>query len=204
MQYFKFFFSLLSSELYPFQAKREFTEFEALIDLLVMGKKKLGCIEITAGELGERWKWQRMKVNRFLSKLDGGFIRKGAEGNKHTYIYINNFERLYDIPTNPKVQAEKVIELFNTIMGKEHTVSQARIELIAARIKDGHDMPQFEAVFKHQKEQWENDPEMAKYLVIETLCRKSKFPKYLDAAREAWKKKNKTQGKFVTTREFTN
>lgn len=94
--------------------------------------------------------------------------------------------------------AQSVIDLFNLVMGKKRGIelNDYRKRTILARVREGRKMKpkigleQFKAVFEFKRKQVETDPEafQEKWLTIETLCSAKHFLKYLDEARESYRK----------------
>lgn len=177
--------------LYP--KDREFTEYEAWLDILVHGHPN-GIDDRSMSEMAYDWMWTKSKVQRFLVKLfDLGLIDKSDQGT-----VINKHLRWYGLP-NPEVGKERelaqmVIDAFNKTFDRKLQLNEYRLRTIIARFKEGRsltpkiELKQFQAVFTHKKKEWDQDVAMSKYLEIETLCAKKHFMKYLDAARAAVKK----------------
>lgn len=87
--------------------------------------------------------------------------------------------------------AHQVIEAFTKITGKAAKLTTQRQTSIGARIKDGNGLAQFEAVFKYKFQEWKDDPEMKKFIRLETLLAPSHFQNYLEEAREHFKPERK-------------
>lgn len=199
-----FFVDFKVHELYP--KNREFTDYEAWLDLLIQGYPT-GKIERTLNELASCWHWNKSAVYRFLERLEALklLVRKDA-------WEINRPDRWYKQPEEVKesslANAQRVLNEFNMIMGKKHEMNDYRARTIAARIKEGLkrkppiSIADFRMVFLYKKGEWESDKESAKWLTIETLCARKHFLKYLDQAQEAKRTENtsRLQGSILTTR----
>lgn len=160
---------------------RRFTEFEARIDYLI-----LKGIEspIDYDTVCKRWLWSKIETSIFIDMLNNtGFV------NEEWYQEEEN-------PSKLKHEAIEVIELYRSIFKRKIAPSDSRLRTITARIKEGKrikqniGIPQFKAVFEHQKKIW-SGTEHEKYLVIETLCAPKHFFKYLEDARSAYLKQSK-------------
>lgn len=189
----QFFIKFNQHELYP--AKREFTEFEAWMDLLVRSYPKEDITD-SLGQLSVVWGWNKSRVNRFLERLAAmspPLLIRNQTGSWE----ISKADRWYGKPSQQeewgRKQSQLVVDLYNKIFNRKCQLNEYRQRTITARIKEGVKstppigIAQFEAVFLLKKQEWENDEKYSKYLIIETLCARKHFQKYLDQARQAHK-----------------
>lgn len=109
--------------------------------------------------------------------------------------HLRKWIRTTDSPD--KELCEKVMIAFRVITGKQCTLTKTRQTAITKRWREGNELPQFEAVIRHQKEEWEGT-EHEKYITPETLFADKHFQKYLEAAREAYRNKTTTKRKMVS------
>jgi uncharacterized phage protein (TIGR02220 family) len=170
---------------------RRFTEFEARIDYLIL---KSNEAPIDLDTVYKRWLWSKIETAVFIDMLTNtGFV------NDEWYLEDENHPQLTR-------EAKDVIELYRSIFKRKIAPSDSRLRTIKARIKEGKRLkqsigiPQFTAVFEHQKKVW-SGTEHEKYLTIETLCASKHFFKYLEDAREAYLKQSKaSSGNKLTTK----
>lgn len=78
----------------------------------------------------------------------------------------------------------KVIAAFNSVTGKEITLTKQRERMFAARFKEGYTVADFETVIRVKHAEWCNDPKMKKYITPETLFNGENFQKYLEQDQE--------------------
>jgi uncharacterized phage protein (TIGR02220 family) len=77
--------------------------------------------------------------------------------------------------------ATKVIKAYNDVTGSRYSVTGAQsLEIIGARLKEGHTYEDCIKVIERKYDQWKDDPSMSKYIRIETLFRPTKFESYLN------------------------
>ncbi len=99
---------------WPTNEKRPFTRFEAWMDMFLNlalgkdnGKLKRGQFEASLSDLAERWRWNRPKVQRFLTKLSKNEIHVAIPGSIQqaihlpTQVTVTNYTKL-----NPVVKPE--------------------------------------------------------------------------------------------------
>lgn len=157
-----------------FPKDREFTDFEAFVDLLINGHDNT----IDVPELSSKWMWPEHQVATFIDQYRPWL-------NKDIYE---------DELNSPKAIALEVVDVFNQVFNRKVQLNDYRIRTIYARVKEGKKLSppigtaQFKAVFEFKKQEWEGT-EQEKFLTIETLCAAKHFLKYLEAAREDFKKK---------------
>jgi uncharacterized phage protein (TIGR02220 family) len=199
-EFIKLFIAFREHPLYP---KRSFTKYEAFLDLLV-SSYPTGEVS-TVRECGNRWKWPLTKTWKFFNTLvEMDLLSK----RKHTFS-IKKSAKWYDSEAPKALEqfntAGQVVNLYNELTGRKVSMNAAKRKLIIARIREGAAMKppvglaQFEAVFKHKQKEWTGS-DMEKHLEIETLCAEKHFFKYLDQARDAFRKGDTTK---LQTQAFT-
>lgn len=181
--------------LYP--KDRQFTEFEAWLDLLI------SCHPTGNGqweEIAKKWKWPAGRYDDFREALVkmGQVSFTTVEDKVQVTIIKSDLwfsESEAEQAQKKKAFCQEVIDLYNTTFTRQlhYTTERARMiwsRKIAGTKKNQITIASFKAVFDHQKKQWENDTHMAKHLELETLIRPANFMKYLDSARDAWRKQS--------------
>lgn len=83
-------------------------------------------------------------------------------------------------PENENENVIEVINLFNNICETNFRHTLANKKVIGARLNEGHTVADCVTVITRKYDQWKADPEMSKYIRIETLFRPSKFEGYLN------------------------
>ena len=80
---------------WPTNEKRPFTRFEAWMDMFLNlalgkdnGKLRRGQFEASLSDLAERWRWNRPKVQRFLTKLSKNEIHVAIPGSIQQAIHL--------------------------------------------------------------------------------------------------------------------
>lgn len=183
--------------LYP--RGRAFTEYEAWLDLLLYSYPS-GNIDLRVTELATYWGWNKGQVNRFLQRLSE--YSPPLISNQDGFWTIRNHERWYGQDKEQekwnREVAKQVVDEFNRVFGRKIEANDYRVKTISARIREGLKtspigIKQFTAVFEFKKKEWGEDAEMSRHLTIETLCARKHFQKYLDQAREAYRKGDKTK-----------
>ncbi len=80
---------------WPANEKRPFTRLEAWMDMFLnlalgidKGHLKRGQFEASLSDLAERWKWNKMKVHRFLTKLSKNEISWVLPGSLRGSLHL--------------------------------------------------------------------------------------------------------------------
>ena len=76
-------------------------------------------------------------------------------------------------------QAKRVIEFLNVKAGKAFRPTEANIEPIVARIKEGYTIQDLKTVTVRKCREWASDEFMAQYLRPATLFNRVKFNQYI-------------------------
>ena len=77
-------------------------------------------------------------------------------------------------------KAIATIDFLNKKAGRKFKHTETNINPIVARLKDGFTAKDIARVIVYKVNDWNNDPQMSKYLRPETLFRPSKFEAYLN------------------------
>ena len=77
--------------------------------------------------------------------------------------------------------AVRILEFLNEIAGRNFKPTDANLENIIARLEEKYTEEDCRKVAVNRCESWLKDPKMAEHVNPQTLYRKSKFPKYLEA-----------------------
>ena len=176
--------------LYPHN--REFTEYEAWLDILITYFPS-GRVTDSLSDLASSWRWNKSKVARFLESLEEQkLLARDLEG-----WHVAKADKWYKMPEEVKPlsieNAQRVVDEYNRVFKRKVQLNDYRARTICARIKEGRkaDPPisinDFRLVFEYKRKEWGEDQEMARHLVLETLCARKYFLKYLEQAREAKK-----------------
>ncbi|WDY54312.1 conserved phage C-terminal domain-containing protein [Vibrio fluvialis] len=96
--------------------------------------------------------------------------------------------------------ANDAIDGFNMITGsKLPKRDSSNRRLVMARLKEGYTVEDLASVFTYKNSEWKDNPEMAQYIRLSTLCASSKFDGYLKASK-AWFAKQATTPKQPNAR----
>jgi uncharacterized phage protein (TIGR02220 family) len=91
-----------------------------------------------------------------------------------------------------------VVDCFKRVTGREVNYSTlGSLKLILFWLKQGYGVPQFGAVFDYKHRQFKDNPEMRKYIAIDTFCRQEKFENSLERARQEWIDKQKEKKEAI-------
>jgi len=181
---------------HPLYPKKRFTKYEAFLDLLFTSYPT-GQLS-TVREYADRWRWPMPKTFRFLNDL----TTMELLSKKRLTYSVRKAETWFDEGAKDASEQEalvgQVMMEFNRIMDRRVSLNDAKKRAIRARIREGARMKppvglkQFVAVFEFKKKEWAGS-EMDRHLEIETLCAAKHFFKYLDQARDAFRKGDKTK-----------
>jgi uncharacterized phage protein (TIGR02220 family) len=173
-------FAIKDESWYP--QNRIFTPMEARIDLLIAAYEAKGVENIDVNATADKWRWSPSDVILLISEYK-------AQGTDDYYMKDDSGS------AKRRSAAQEVINLYNQVFDRKIQLNDYRLRTISARIKEGKSqvpaigINQFKAVFEYKKKEWMNT-DQEKFLTIETLCAAKHFQKYLDAAREDFKKQN--------------
>jgi len=103
-----------------------------------------------------------------------------------------------DIFKPPPIDHDHVVRIFNNITGKRSILTKSRKALINGRAEEGNNLSQFQAVFLFKYNEWKEDPEMKKFITLDTMLRASKFQNYLEQARADYIKRRRYGGASLT------
>lgn len=116
------------------------------------------------------------------SKVEKSKVEKSKEKErKEKNLYVPKKDE------NTEETAQKILDYLNQQrkrkLGKQHPFISLHPHLLA-RIKEGCTLDDAKLVIDWKIHQWGEDAEMEQYLNLETLFRKTKFPRYLIEAKE--------------------
>jgi uncharacterized phage protein (TIGR02220 family) len=190
--------SILDEDWYPkLHTKKPLTYFEARIDYLFFVTGPDAKVSELYKQLADRWGWLEEGTEHFVKNLE-------KEG------FTNKYDPGDDSVSKRLKVATEVIKIYNDLFEHKISLNEHRSSLINARIKEGRKqvppigLNQFKAVFEFKKKEWVGT-DWEKYLTIETLCAAKHFQVYLEAARQAFKKKTvmtATEPGFLSTSLF--
>ena len=98
--------------------------------------------------------------------------RRKNRSDPKTYVPHMENENINEI--------KDVIDCFNNICGTKFRHTEGNIKAIGARFKEGYTKENCVLVITRKYDQWKSDPEMSKFIRIETIFRPSKFESYLN------------------------
>lgn len=206
--YIRLFTAFRNHQLYP--KDRPFTDYEAWLDLLIECYPEGTFIFSPDNSFKDtiffKWGWTRQQAQRFVLRLTDLKLIVFKDGKYEIFKKKSWYAPEAAIENYTKEFAIQVVTSFNQVMERRVSLNPAIERAIKARVREGRTMTppigldQFVAVFKHMRHLWTNEePDMKKYLELETLCG-TKFFKYLEKARQAHREKGNTTFNAFTTR----
>lgn len=130
-------------------------------------------------------------LKAFVEGLTEGFAKAFREAMPKDYAYtgavavteVNTLSGLPD-PAKPKVsqgiklQAEEVLSFLNEKASRAYRPTDANLELIAARLKEGATVDDLKGVVENRVAAWSSDDKMREFLRPATLFNRTKFSQY--------------------------
>lgn len=112
-------------------------------------------------------------------------MSKAYSSNRTVFDISEKKERI-PVETHPEIAAEVLNYLFKVLMKdknrpeyKADKISKRYLELISARVNEGHTLEELKAVAYFKWKEWKDDSYMKQFLRVPTLYGRQKFSEYL-------------------------